>query len=409
MKKKHSGSWIGAVFGAAAAAVILTLALLRRLEYLREEAEYEAFIESTLRLSMEYIYGKYGFEPELPEDESDFNRKEYDMNRDWPGIFRTRFKMKEPGSEGREFFVYTSCYLIDYFGAFAYPEAEGLCLYDFYQEEDIKDAISDKIFNAFGVKAYANMDLSGRLPYYSGDNLDEILEELSAQIEAVFPDADVYSPAARELLDKLDKNNKISYTFTFFENEDILNEFVDYTSGQKYRSLTQNTWYELYAPYIKYCIKNGSTDPEDLGFTIKSCDDFLYCYFPTASVSDDSSRVTATALERSAVTDIFEQLGEGEWVSKPLSKCYRFEDYSYGDICIYYPLEKLEQTGLETQNIGAAWFSMGGQSNNRNIARAEICGEYAVFTLPFYKQFFMLVDNTGQEEYIPGWIKSAGR
>lgn len=74
------------------------------------------------------------------------------------------------------------------------------------------------------------------------------------------------------------------------------------------------------------------------------------------------------------------------------------------DVCIYYPLDKLE--GRDIDRIGAAWC---GRSHvpwdDRGIARAEIYGDYAVFRICFGSEediMFMLVDNTGQEEYIPG-------
>lgn len=52
-----------------------------------------------------------------------------------------------------------------------------------------------------------------------------------------------------------------------------------------------------------------------------------------------------------------------------------------------------------------AWFSAGGMSNNRNNTKAEICGDYAVYRMPFGEDYFMFVDIGGYGEYVPDYSK----
>ncbi|MDE6593618.1 MAG: hypothetical protein K2K57_11230 [Oscillospiraceae bacterium] len=191
MKEKSSGTWIGAIITAAVLIAVMAFGLYKRLDTLREEAEYDAFIESASRLSLEYVRDKYGFEAEILEDESDFNRREYDSNQDWPGLFRTRFKMKETGTEGKAFFVYTYCELIDYFGDFIVFDAGRPWLYDDYQHEEIKQAIVDEITGEFPEGRIINIDLGGIIPYYSGDNLEGILPDIWGNIEVAVYGVDI--------------------------------------------------------------------------------------------------------------------------------------------------------------------------------------------------------------------------
>ncbi|MDE7294012.1 MAG: hypothetical protein K2N72_06280, partial [Oscillospiraceae bacterium] len=158
----------------------------------------------------------------------------------------------------------------------------------------------------------------------------------------------------------------------------------------------------LYAPYIKYRITEQNTEPEEIN--LQECGDFKYGYFPPLGLSENGFNVGSVNIyefEREMFTGVFEREGEGEWVEKPVSGSYLFGEYSYGNICIYYPLDKLLKSGAEIENIGAAWVNHGKYFKTRGIAKAQVCGEYAVFTLLGDGQSFMLADIGGQGEYVP--------
>lgn len=223
MKEKSSGAWVGAVIAAAVVITVVTFGLPERLKTLQEEAEYDVFIESASRLSLEYVRDKYGFEAEILEDESDFNRREYDRNQDWPGLFWTRFKMKAPGTEGKEFFVFTYCEAIDYFGPLTVVEKGRPWVYDDYQHEEIKQAIADEINGEFPGGRIIDIYLGGLIPYYSGDNLEDILPDIRGDIEAVVYGADL---SQSDIVDKL-CGSKLDVRVTSFDTAENMEKFME--------------------------------------------------------------------------------------------------------------------------------------------------------------------------------------
>lgn len=87
--------------------------------------------------------------------------------------------------------------------------------------------------------------------------------------------------------------------------------------------------------------------------------------------------------------------GKKELISRPLFGEYCLKS-GWGNVWIYYPLQRLKEYDL--QKIGIAWCSNGAVPKEYYIARAEVCGEYAVFYLPMKGEdiSFMLVDHTDE-------------
>ena len=142
---------------------------------------------------------------------------------------------------------------------------------------------------------------------------------------------------------------------------------------------------------------------------MQNCDEFEYAYFPVELMAletqQDDIQPVRTYEEsklRGRLLEIYTNYGEEKWLNKPLSDEYYF-DGIYGDVYIYYPLDKLD--GYDLNSVGLAWFSAGGMSNNRNITKAEICGDYAVYRMPFGEDYFMFVDIGGYGEYVPDYSK----
>ena len=355
--------------------------------YIKTENENKAQLAMATENAVRYINEKYGFEPEIMDDLDNKFFTRYNSYSDDSMIFRMK-------TNDREFYVRANKL-----------EESSDCADD-YQREEINLAIADEISktipNGSVIDIWVGVPDNGALvwrshfnKYYNGENIDEVLENARGTIEMVFADADF---SENGILDKLEEWN-IKYKFTSFDTQERVREFaVKREDNEKA--------YEIYAPYITDYIESPSDDGSKSGisYDLKSYDDFKYCYFPTAvnKYKDSSDNIAVTEVEHSKFSYAFEYHDEEYCISKPLSKVYGFDDL-YGDICIYYPVEKFKDMDIE--NVGAAWFCRTGQYNNRDIARAEICGEYAVFTLPFDKQEFMLVDTTGQEEYIPEWKK----
>ena len=69
---------------------------------------------------------------------------------------------------------------------------------------------------------------------------------------------------------------------------------------------------------------------------------------------------------------------------------------------VYYPLEKLK--GHNIDDLSVAWYSQSSCANNRNIEKFTVFGDYAVLRLELPSTRFRIVDMSGKDEYIPGWM-----
>ncbi|MCM1577243.1 MAG: hypothetical protein NC078_00410 [Ruminococcus sp.] len=399
-EKEKSGSVVPIVIFAAIAVLILSFTLTKRLTYLREEAQYRAFSESLSRYALAYVYRKYGIEPETVS-ESEINRDRYDRGFDAPGYICADYTMKD--QREREFTVYVRADLLDS-GIFKLPQS--LTCTDDYQQPDIEEAVREKIKSAFNESIYLRMSLDGDLPLdllYNGNNLDCILQNITGVIEACIPDnADLNAlntPAVTELLESLKGNDDLYYIFTFWNSPEILEEFADHTNSQKFRSTSQNTWYELYAPYITSFITDETDKPQTL--CLNDGENCAYCCFPansSLSFAEGYARLDSRNEEICEYdSDTFgKYVKDKAWLSKPLGKCYYLKSGSEsGDICVYIPLKNFEEMGVDAENTAAVTVYTGGITNTK-IVKPSICGEYAVYVMTD-RSAFMLVDVTGLE------------
>lgn len=354
---------------------------------IKEENKYKAQLAMATENAVRYVRGKYGFEPEF------INETEFSFDREKLGIMYLNFQYN-----GKKFRVVSDCL-----------KDNTVCV-DNYQYEEVKQALTDKILSECPNGKTVNVDVAYNTPlfqeffggylyyygfetYYDGSNLDEILTNCRGEVEMVFADT-VFSDM--DILDWLTERN-IDVEFTSFDTEEHLEQFEAASAGFSYSG------YKMFAPYITdhLGIKDGKKCGLNISF--QSCGDFIYSYFPTENKGFPAGfGMDVKELREGFMADAFADYDEGEYVSKPLTKEYYF-DCSYGDIYIYYPLEKLKDHDIE--NIDAAWYSFGGQSNNRNIEKLSVCGDYAVFCLRFSQMTFMLVDTSGYDEYIPGWAE----
>lgn len=350
------------------------------------EKEHGAQLEQATANAVQYVRKKYGFEAEVLGADKTYSWSYGDE------IGKMTIKMKHGD---REFYVYTS------------RLAESTEGWDDYQWEEISAAAVNYVNESLPGGKLVELRLgSGDTSfvylmdtYFDGENIEEIFKECNGSIEMIYADTDF---SETDIPKRLYDYNIIP-EFTSFDTKEHMEEFLQKSESRGYHYYNYND-YQKYAPYITDHITFDGGETIRLNVTIQKNDEFEYCYFPTQwrSFAKSCDTVRAECQDDGHLLSIYERHGEGYALSKPLSKEYSF-DSIFGDVRIYYPLEKLE--GYDLKNIGLAWFSGGGMSNNRNISRAEICGEYAVFNLPFGEDRFMLVDNTGQEEYVPGWAK----
>ncbi len=386
--KERKKPKVRVIVGIVLLALGLSCSLYSLIGRVRADNEKEALTARARENAAAYVSEKYGFDAELIEDDD-----KYHANYN---AYFEEDKIVAMQNGDKKFYVLAKTAENPDFSGFA----------DSYQDEEIKAAFFDKVseFQAGGkvIEAYWGCPNDARFLImrsmyhnrFDGNDLDEALEDCKGKLEMVFANAELSDSPLAEWLTSHDIECKL----TSFDSEQRAEEF------SKLENINDHS-YEIYAPYITgYVELTPSGKESGISYKLKSRDDFRYCYFPTESLKyeDSSDRVAVSEIEQSEFTKHYAYYNDDYCLRKPLSKAYKFT-VKYGNVCVYYPLKKFE--GMELEQVGAAYYFHGGFANNYDIARAEVCGEYAVFTLPVYDQEFMLVDNTGQEEFVPQWKK----
>lgn len=276
---------------------------------------------------------------------------------------------------------------------------------DDLQADEIKQALFDEVSRAYpngilrNVGIY-NYDFIGFCTvfekYFNGANLDEVIVNCNGGITVDYADTefDLEDP----LFEKLNKWHIQPY-FTSFDTAAHLEEFVEKNEPQTvYRRDEQ---YAKYAQYITDRVEynyNKETNEREIirkSYDIKSYGEFDYFYLWG---SDDKylTKSPEIAEAENGSRDIekkFANYDESQLIDKPVSDVYEVHGRS-GSHFIYCPLENLSAS----DNIGVAWISYQSAIPDHGVEKASICGDYAVFTLPFDAYEFMMVDTSGYNE-----------
>lgn len=368
----------------------------------KKEVYKKELAEATAQ-AVEYVRDKYGFEPES-----------VDMSKDNTFAIENREPSKESivmmKANGRDFYVKSVV------------TENGIKHADNYQWNEIEAAIVSEIEKlvpdgkAIDVYAYNLFPNENFLilknvfsEYYDGSNLEELMENSGGSVEMVFPNVDIEKSGLCEKL----RSWGLTYKLTVFDTDERAQEFAeklrhlneneDYISESRFGKYAPP--YRAYAPYIiksfsYYSGENGGA--KTIGYELQDFDDFKYGYFPTHIDDYRGSKSVGISYGKSGeIARWFGHYGENNAVGKPLSKEYMLEN-GYGDVVIYYPLEKFKDMNIN--KVGLAWFIKDSYvTNNRDIAHAEVCGDYAVFSVhcPDDNMSFVLVDMNGQENYTP--------
>lgn len=401
-KKKIALKILSLVFLIACLAICLTSLFSK----IHKKEVYKKELAEASSQAVEYIRDKYGFEPELVDMAEDDTFKRDNMNPSVESIIPMK-------ANGREFYVKTSV------------SSYGVQRADSYQWNEIESAIASEIEKivpggeAVEIYAYNRLSSAGMFQlkyvfseYYDGSNLEELMKDSRGNVEMVFPNVDDVDISLSSLCEKL-RGWGLKYKLTVFDTSERAREFAENLRrlNEDYNYLLQINLgnyaplYNIYAPYIiksLYYYDEEKGGAKTISFDLQSFDDFKYGYFPTHL--DDykgSVKVGVSCGESGEIAKWFAHYDEQNAVGKPLSDEYILEN-GYGEVAIYYPLKKFE--GIDINKIGLAWFIKDSYiTNNRDIARAEICGDYAVFLIsaPDDDMSFMLIDLDGQEDYVP--------
>lgn len=384
------------VLGCALTLSGLIIWLVQFFNKVHEKQVYRDELAEASSQAVEYVRAKYGIEPELVDiaEGSWYARNNQDPSEE------SVIPMK---ANGREFYVKSQL------------NDNGIERGDNYQWNEIEAAIAAEIGKIVpggeAVDIYAHNIFSNdslfRLKYvfseyYDGTNIEELLKNSGGNVEMVFPNG--VDIAASGLCEKL-REWGMTYKLTVFDTAERAKEFAErlrrlneddvYLSQSNFGNYAP--LYEIYAPYIDKSYAYYSEDEggaKTIDYDLYSFDDFMV------------SRDGCSYGESGEIAKWFGYYDEQNAVGKPISKEYMFEN-GYGNVAIYYPLEKFD--GMDINKVGLAWFTKDSYiTNNRDIARAEICGGYVVFLIysPDNDLSFMLVDIDGQEDYVPEWKRN---
>lgn len=292
---------------------------------------------------------------------------------------------------------------------------------DSYQFDDIYSDIKNRLENEFPISFISNFWLGdndewqtgialygGFSDYYDGTNLNEIIMKNGKGTIKMCIAEDSFENSD---IDKKLSDLNFTYCLTAFDTAEHLNEFKDFC-GSGTSSFSDFIKYEYAAPYITEHIDNLSGEKTKLNIDLKYSGDFMYAYLPVENWNFPASENLdpPSKLDTNYFIDLFEFKGskhekaydEREYVDTPVSEPWQF-NCRYGDVMIYYPLDKLSEYDVE--ELGGAWYSHSGFSSNRNIEKLVVFGDYAVLRLQLGNMDFMLVDMSGKSEYTPGWAK----
>lgn len=335
----------------------------------------------------DHIAEKYGFEDIILERDEVYPTYFTDNNN-----FSTAFSANCGGEE---------------FSVVFYKENGKAECFDNYQQEEIRAALEKYLCENFPKGSIISMYFSGKgVPYpyvgfmykdafFDGENIAGILSECQGKLEMAFYDTGFSQSDIEKVIPK---DSRLEAEFASFDTKELCDECVSEAKEQ----IRYTHFYlilEKYAPHLTDYIYIKNDGVNGLNVDIMENDEFLYAYFPVeprklATRTD----IAAEPVKTGKVTEIFTRYGEENYLGKQLSVEYYF-DSLYGDVWIYYPLEKLD--GYDIEKVGLAWFSAGGMSDNHNIEKARICGDYAVFNMPYGEDYFRLVYSENLAEYEP--------
>lgn len=366
--------------------------------YSKQKAE--KLHDEAVTVAQNYLKNKYGFDVDLSDD--------------------SEYPMRQNALLKQDIYEFSAKYNNKDFCVWVNKKSEdNVCCKDSFQLDEISSGIENLVKEYFPLSflsycwigdtgdwgKYTDL-YGGFADYYDGTNLKEIMDKNYGQIKVCVCDDTIENP---EIYQKLSDLN-IKYSFTNFDSKAHLNEFKEFNSD--FQSDYEYLSYKYAIPYITEHIDNLSGTEKKLDVKLDHNGEFYYSYLPVenrgfpASESIDPPAKTDieyfNGLFEFKGSEISEPYDEREYIDTPVSDPWQF-NCRYGDVMVYYPLDKLNKYNID--DLGYAWYSHGGFSNNRNIDKLTVFGDYAVLRLQYADIKFMLVDMSGKDEYVPGWDK----
>ena len=332
-----------------------------------------------------YLADKYGIQIQSAEVSDEKYHVGYNSY-----LGRTELKVT---ADGEEFFVLSSI---------EPGKTENCC--DDRQIADIYEAAEKYVREGLPGCQVEHMRLSSDVYYdmmkdgvvFNGDNIEEVLGKCSGYIDLVIADT---SFTGNSFIEDFPGNGDLLQCISFDSGE-IMQQYLNIDDADN-SSLYGVEMLQYFAPYINDFYKIYDSEVNRLDIKIMETNEFSCAYFPVEKHSWQTDQsIKAEYSPTGKLLKSFDRCGAGERLDKPITAESQF-DSGYGNIFVYYPLSSFGD--ISPENTGLAWFSYGGQVNDRNICKPRIIGDYAVYVMPYGENRFMLVDLTGKDEYIPGW------
>lgn len=370
-KKKYSKTLIAIYL------VIAAILLFFLITTIIKEVDYRNKYNNVKENAVNYIRNKYGFDAEIVEVTKKDSFQWEDSNE------YVDVKMQY---NNKDFWVFADK-----------VKGSSNCV-DGYQFEEIQQAAKEYVNKKFpdGDVTYLSwIDPNHRLPflcvtdtYFDGSNIEEILKSGKASVKIVFTNRS-FTEADLEILPDCFYNTEL----ISFDTNESKNEFLN-------KRDVNGDLLKKYAPHISDYLKKYDEEITEFDINLFETEDFFYLCFPSNTEFHKPEYIELNEIDSGTIKSLFAEYKDESWLNKTISKEYSKSSCQW----IYYPVEKLKENNIET--IGAAWYSFSGSvwysnpnysTSAHGIEPAKIYGDYAVFNLPFYSDYFTIVDITGRE------------
>lgn len=230
--------------------------------------------------------------------------------------------------------------------------------------------------------------------HFDGSDLNGVLKDCNLSVKALIVDTVFDDCELFDMFAQIDADADF-YSFDTMEHLEAAKEVPGELNGNIIGIME-------YAPYITdyRSIHDGKNVHRDFG--VITIDDTMFRVFASFDSESDAYNCDKVVIEESEGIDLnfcYSYNKLDKYLNSPITGSYILSPNGvWGDLCVYYPLEKLKDHDIE--DVRLAW----AESTARYaIIRPTIVADYAVFVLTTSNasHSFKLVDTKGLEPLTP--------
>lgn len=345
----------------------------------------KSIIKDTEAYARRYIRDKYGFSPDKVECSYQVSSilfgKDIELSKKESLDLEAEFN-------GKQFSL----------SAYDFNDDSVPVFYDNYQEDNIKNSLDTYLkeiepeCNVIEFKLYSSsiseseekLFMFGSDEKFDENESEQFIDNCSGYVELVVPEK---SSSTKKLSEAL-SDHGIDCTLTNFDSTQNMYDFISKCSEKEQMP------YSEYAPHITERITNNSSETQVISdySALFDSGEFKYAYF----ANDDLLRNTSAVLKPLTSSDVLEKALSGtddeQYLKNPLTKIYINDNYVVNNIfpraVVYFPLENKSRS-ISIDKIALICCKIDSE-DKPYILKAEKCGEYAVFDLPFGQNAFQI-------------------